>query len=56
MQKTPRQLLSRFAGFLVGCLIVASGVAIGVRMRKPFFRNGMSWGLLIAAVLALFAG
>jgi hypothetical protein len=110
-QKTPRQLLSRFTGFVLGCLIVAitvlvidlmttelefsqrfevsddgtvttdgiersesgyrfgrsvhyfsmlgylaSGVVIGVRMRKPFFRNGMSWGLLTAAVLALFAG
>ena len=111
MQATPRQLLRRFAGFLLSCFIVAitvvlvalltdafefpqrievsedgtvtivpmgrsesgyrfgrlvhyfsmlgylaGGVAIGVRMRKPFFRNGMSWGLLIAAVLALFAG
>ena len=111
MQKTPGHLSSRFAGFIVGFLIVAitailvafltyslewpqifevsddgtvtsvgrrrsergyrfgrfvhyvsmlgylaSGVATGVRMRKPFFRNGMSWGLLIAAVLALFAG
>ena len=97
IQKTPRQLLSRFAGFLLGCLIVAitaflvdlltdvlefstrfevsddgtvtsggiersesgyrfgrlvhyfsmlgylaSGVAIGVRMQKPFYRNGLS--------------
>lgn len=107
--KKPRQLFRRFAGFLVGCIFVATaafvintvatelefservdvsddgrvigsgterseawyragravyvfsmlgflacGVTIGVKMQAPFLRNGVSWGMLIAAVWALF--